>query len=214
MTALVIGAAKISDYEFIKKYLEKDHIVIACDGGLEHTKNMGIEPDYIMGDFDSVNSEVFDFYKKNRNDIIKYPVKKDMTDMEIGFNFAVEKNADTVIIIGGIGSRLDHTLANCNLLFKAKQLGIKCIIENENNRVMLCGGENAEAVIEGKKGDTVSLVPLGEDVFGISLENMEYPLENYDLEVFSSRCISNVMKGDRAKVKIKKGNLFIIVARD
>ena len=88
MKAVVFANADINDYGFCEKYI-KDAVIICCDGGMRHTMKLGITPDYIVGDFDSVSDEVLEYYRKQDIELKQVPCKKDETDMELGIRHAV-----------------------------------------------------------------------------------------------------------------------------
>ena len=169
MKAVIFGNADINDYSFCTEYL-KDAVIICCDGGMRHTMKLGITPDFIVGDFDSVQAEVLEYYKKQNIELKQVPCRKDETDMELGIRHAADIGADDIVIMGGIGSRMDHTLANIFLLMKINDIGKKGIIVNENNLIMLC---TDKTVVEGKKGDIVSFIPITKETAGVSTEGLE-----------------------------------------
>ena len=210
LKAVIFGNADINDYSFCTEYL-KDAVIICCDGGMRHTMKLGITPDFIVGDFDSVQAEVLEYYKKQNIELKQVPCRKDETDMELGIRHAADIGADDIVIMGGIGSRMDHTLANIFLLMKINDIGKKGIIVNENNLIMLC---TDKTVVEGKKGDIVSFIPITKETAGVSTEGLEYPLNNETLYMNSPRGVSNVMEGNTASYTLKEGLALIIRAKD
>ncbi|MCI1931664.1 MAG: thiamine diphosphokinase [Clostridia bacterium] len=210
MKAVVFGGADIKDYSFCKKYINA--YIVACDGGMSHCMALKIKPNVIVGDFDSARDDVLEYYRDKKIPIKQFPCRKDETDMELGLEAAIEAGADDITIIGGIGSRLDHTMANCQLLYILLKKGIKAKIVNENNEIRLI---DKDIAIEGHKGDIVSLIPMTENVCGVTTKNLEYPLNDAKLN-FGSRLIavSNVMTSDRAFVSIKSGLLYVMKCHD
>ena len=212
MKAVIFAGAKITDYGFCQEYLEGAEIIICCDGGLEHTKKMGIVPHYIVGDFDSVSQEVLEYYKAKNIPIFQFPARKDETDMQLGIQLALEKGATDLILFGGIGSRFDHTLANAHLLLGLLKKGIRARLVDENNCVELT---DKPITIHGKKGDFVSTIPLSMMVKGITLTGFEYPLTNRDLALDDDLlAVSNVMAKEEATIELKEGYLFVIRSKD
>ena len=94
MKALVFAGAEIWDYSFCKAYMDGAGVVICCDSGLRHAKALGIRPDYIVGDFDSVSPEVWDYYKGQGIPVRQFPARKNETDMELGVLLALELGAN------------------------------------------------------------------------------------------------------------------------
>lgn len=212
MKAVLFAGAAITDYNFCEKYLQGADCIICCDGGMHHAKALGITPDYIVGDFDSVRPEVLEEYRNMGISIRQFPTHKNETDMQLGMLLALELGAMELVLIGGIGDRFDHTLANAHLLLYLLKKGVRGILVNEKNRVELI---DHEVTLHGQAGDLVSTIPLSMLVEGVTLEGLEYPLVDYDLALDDKLvAVSNVMIGTEAKVKIRKGYLFVMQTRD
>ena len=212
MKAVLFAGAAITDYSFSEKYLQNADWIICCDGGMHHAKALGITPDYIVGDFDSVRPEVLEEYRNMGISIRQFPTHKNETDMQLGMLLALELGATELVLIGGIGDRFDHTLANAHLLLYLLKKGVRGILVNEKNRVELI---DKEVTLHGQAGDLVSTIPLSMLVEGVTLEGLEYPLVDYDLALDDKLvAVSNVMTGTEAKVKIRKGYLFVMQTRD
>ena len=144
--------------------------------------------------------------------IRQFPTHKNETDMQLGMLLALELGATELVLIGGIGDRFDHTLANAHLLLYLLKKGVRGILVNEKNRVELI---DQEVTLHGQAGDLVSTIPLSMLVEGVTLEGLEYPLVDYDLALDDKLvAVSNVMTGTEAKVKIRKGYLFVMQTRD
>lgn len=212
MKAVIFAGAKISNYAFCKEYLEGAHVLICCDGGLHHTKALGLMPHYIVGDFDSVSQEVLDYYKEKGIPIRQFPARKDETDMQLGIALALEKGATDIILLGGLGSRFDHSLANAHLLLGLLKKGIRARLVDENNCVELV---DRPITIYGKIGDLVSTIPLSMMVKGITLTGFEYPLINRDLALDDDMvAVSNVLAKEVATIDFTEGYLYVIRSKD
>ncbi len=201
MKAVIIGGGSIGDCEYIKSKINPGDYIICADGGYDHAVRLGVAPDVIIGDFDSVSCLPSDTEK------IKYPVRKDFTDGEIAVKYAVEHGFDEVLLLGMTGDRADHTITDILLLTQCKS---GCVID-DNNEIYLLRGS---VTVHGKAGDTVSIVPVGGNVEGIVTENLEYPLNNETLYFGESRGVSNVMTKDSCAVTAKKGLGLIIKVRN
>ncbi len=208
---ILFGSAVIEDYHFCRRYMEADAVIICCDGGMKHTRKMGIRPDYILGDFDSVDTETLDFYKEMGIEMKEFPSRKNQTDLELGLNFAIDLGCGEVVIFGALGSRLDHTLANLHLLKYALDKGVTALLADEKNCIRLI---KSHTVLKGKKGDIVSAVPMSEMVYGITNRGLEYPLHDFDMPLGSTRGVSNVMEGEEAEISLREGYLFVIQSKD
>lgn len=211
MKAVIFGGANINDYSFCEEYI-KESIVVCCDGGMRHAFKLGIIPDVIVGDFDSADSSTIDYFKSKNVPFKTYPTHKDETDIELGLDAAMEKGATDITIIGGIGSRIDHTLANCHLLLYLLKKGINARIVNENNEIVVI---DKKAEISGNAGDLVSVIPLSMEVRGITTKGLEYPLHNAVLTIDDRLiAVSNVMLDSTAEVTVEEGYLFVMRCKD
>lgn len=215
MKIVILGNGEIKDRNLLHDNIEIDDLVICCDGGLNYAFEEGILPKCIIGDFDSVSPQVLKFFESKNIPIKKFPSKKDFTDMELCLEFAItlskEVNAEEILILGGLGSRFDHSLANANILLKAVKSGVKASLLNEQNRVYLI---NKEIEIAGKENYFVSLLPFSEKVKAVTTEGLGYELDKQDMTFGVSLGVSNYMTKSIAKITIEDGYLFVIVARD
>ena len=213
MKTLIITGGKINK-NFAKKYLKsnKYDIIIAVDKGLETIDYLKLEPQYILGDFDSVNTKILEKYKTQNIKIIKLNPEKDLTDTHSAIDLALEIKSTEITILGAIGTRLDHTMANIHILKQALDKNIKAKIVNEKNEIELI---NKEIII--KKDDNykyVSIIPLTTNVTGITIEGMKYIINDYTLSIGDSLGVSNEQIGKEAKISIKTGILVVIKSKD
>lgn len=203
MTALIVGNGEVS--EKIKPLLPENAYVICADGGFRHMDKLGLTPDIVIGDMDSVKADL------HGEKTIVYPVRKDFTDSEIAVNYAIDNGFSDLVLIGFTGTRTDHTLTNLFLLKGISELGARAEIIDEHNIIRYAEKEN---IIRGKKGDIVSIIPIGGDVSGITTEGLDYPLFSETLEFGKGRGVSNVMTGDECRITVKNGSALIIKSKD
>lgn len=201
MRAVIIGSGSIKDCGYIKSKIRQDDYIICADGGYDHAAKLGITPDILIGDFDSVSQ------LPEETEKIKYPARKDFTDGEIAVKYAAEHGFDEILLLGMTGDRADHTLTDMLLLTQCKS---GCLIDDNNEIYLL----RDRVTLYGKTGDTVSIIPVGGDLEGITTENLEYPLNNETLYFGESRGVSNVMTADKCVITAKKGTGFIIRVRN
>lgn len=169
-------------------------------------------PDYILGDFDSIDKKVLEKYKTQKIKINELKPEKDFTDTEEAINLAIKLKSSEFVIIGAIGTRIDHVLANINVLKIALDNNIKAKIINEHNEIELI---NNELIIEKNNlYKYISIMPLTTQVKGITITGMKYPLENYTLTIGNSLGVSNEQIEKTAKIKVKDGILIVIKSRD
>ena len=188
--------------------------IIVCDRGLEALYQLKIIPNHVVGDFDSVSSEVLEFYKKQTQIIFHtYNAEKDNTDTDIALKLATRLKSSKITILGALGKRMDHAIANIHILKDALYAEIPCKILDEYNRIYLI---NKETTLEKEKvyGKYVSLIPLTSTVEGLTLTGFKYPLNEYTLPIGTSLGISNEIIEDRAYIKMKKGILIAIESKD
>ena len=212
MKVIIFAGAKIQNYDFCKEYIQGADLIICCDGGMEHAKNLQVKPDYIVGDFDSVKEDVFAYFKAMNIPTYTFPTQKDETDMQLGIEVAIKEGGTDLILFGGIGDRFDHTLANAHLLLGLVKKGIRARLVDEKNCVELI---DKSMTVYGKAGDLVSTIPLSMVVEGLTLQGFAYPLEKKDLRLDDEVvAVSNVLLDKVGQVEIEKGYLFVICSRD
>lgn len=213
MKTLIITGGKINK-NFAKKYLKsnKYDIIIAVDKGLETIDYLKLQPQYVLGDFDSVNTKILEKYKTQNIKIIKLNPEKDLTDTHSAIDLALGIKSTEITILGAIGTRLDHTMANIHILKQALDKNIKAKIVNEKNEIELI---DKEIII--KKDDNykyVSIIPLTTNVTGITIEGMKYIINDYTLSIGDSLGVSNEQIDKEAKISIKTGILVVIKSKD
>ncbi|MBN1963425.1 MAG: thiamine diphosphokinase [Anaerolineae bacterium] len=182
--------------------------LIAADGGLRHVEVLGLTAHAVIGDMDSVDEETLARHAARGAAILRYPSQKDETDLELALRYAAEQGADWLRIIGGMGGRLDQTLANVLLL-------ILPLCDGRDVR-LVAGGQAAwimqpgEHVLHGAVEDTLSLIPLGGDAAGVSTGGLRYPLRDETLRFGAARGISNVFVEPVATVRLRAGVLLAV----
>lgn len=210
MKSCIILNGKIRDYKKIKNIIinEKYDYIICADGGANHAYGMEIMPNYIIGDLDSIDKDIIDYYKKDGVKFEQFPSKKNETDSELCIYLAKQLQTEELHLIGALGGRIDHTIANINLLYYIRSMNIipKIISEDEEIYIAI----NEEIIVEGQKGNTVSVIPIKGDAKGVTLHNLEYPLNDYCMEFSVPLGISNVMLDSNCRIGVIEGNLIVI----
>lgn len=184
--------------------------IIAVDKGLEILNKCKIQPNYIIGDFDSVNKDLIQKYKNNK--IIKLNPEKDFTDTHMAIKLALKLKSNYITIIGAIGTRMDHTIANIHILKECIERKIMCEIINQNNKITLI--DKPCYINLEKEYKYISLIPLTTNATGVTLEGFKYPLKNATLSIGESIGVSNEQIEQKAKIELKKGILICIKSRD
>lgn len=196
---------------------EEKNLVIAADKGLLYAKEADISVDRILGDFDSLPTGILDEYREKGIPIRTYPPEKDYTDTHLALMWALEEGADKVTILGGTGSRFDHSFANIGLLSYLLANGVEGEIIDSNNRIFMMDRSHTGIKILEKnteKPEYISLIPYTERVTGITLSGFKYPLTDEILEIGISRGISNELLESTGTIKIEEGILMVVRSVD
>ncbi len=188
--------------------------VIAVDGGLEAAEALGLMPDAVVGDFDTVSAEVFARYQKIGIHIEIHKPEKDCTDTELALLYALSlPEVSQIVILGGLGRRFDHAMGNVQILFHALKRKVPCCMVDFYNRISLLDG-----VLEIEKsriwGRYISLIPFTEQVKGVTLTGFKYPLTKAALTFGNSLGISNELLEERGRIEVEEGVLVYIESRD
>lgn len=192
MKIAIITGGYIND-TFVFDFLEKNQInkTIAGDSGMEFFYRNKLQPDIIVGDFDSAKSEIVSFYRQNKEiKIINFRPEKDETDTELALKIALDEVPNEIYLLGATGSRIDHMLGNIYLLQKALKKGISCCIVDEHNRISLLIKQKI-VLAQEQFGNYISLLPLGNQVKGVTLKGFKYPLYQHTLTNDTSLGVSN-----------------------
>lgn len=200
----VISGAPEENLSYYGKYLN-DRYIICADSGYKKCLRFGASPDLIIGDFDSSECPNSDC------ELVTLNPRKDYTDTFHCVMEAVERGYNDIVILGGIGSRLDHTYSNILSVVYCFERNIVCSLVNEKNVLCIVSGET---VI--KKGDFkyFSLFALFEKCEGLSISGAEYNLDCVDIEPSQQFTQSNEFKDDEVKIVIKKGKIILILSND
>ncbi|SEF67679.1 thiamine pyrophosphokinase [Caloramator fervidus] len=203
---VIFNYGRLSNENLLKMELKDCDIILCADSGGNYAYDLGIIPHFLIGDFDSIDNKILSYYQKLGVKIIKYPVEKDYTDTELCINKAIELGAEKICLIGGIGGRIDHTLANIHLLNFILEKGVFGYIVTDEFYIYLCKDYIS---IEGKIGDIISLLPINGDARGLFSDGLKYELNNTDLCFGRALGVSNVMIKERCNIKVSKGRVLV-----
>jgi len=193
-----------------------DDLLIAADGGARHCLDLGIEPHIVIGDFDSLEENELAALEKAGAEIVRYPSRKDYTDLELALLAAKERGASEVLILAALGARWDQTVANLLLPAASSRAGMQVRLVDGAQEISFLhsqpGGDGiAYLELHGQPGDIVSLIPVGGEAGGITTWNLEYPLDDEALYFGSTRGISNVLTKPDGRVSLRSGVLLVVV---
>ena len=208
-TVCIISGGTITDKAFVKKMLnrESNAVIVCADSGARHCEALGVIPSVIIGDMDSIDEELLSVYEAKGSKILRYPKSKNETDTELALIHAFSMMPHRIHIVGALGSRIDHGLANISLLVAGIERGIDIRIL-DNGCELFAVSESA--VITGAHGQTVSLLSLTEETTGITLAGFEYPLANARMAQGHPYGISNRLIGSEGRISVKTGCLLVI----
>lgn len=212
---IIISGGAIDD-EFVLQMLKEiqAEYLIGVDRGIEFLYDHQVMPTHIVGDFDSVKAEIVEFYQKEtRVPIRKFRPEKDASDTEIALRLAIELGVQKLWIFGGTGTRLDHVMANIQILKIAHDCGVKACLIDACNRISLAEKEVCLPRQESF-GDYFSVFPFGGMVEDLSIEGAKYPLSHYKLCPDSSMCVSNEIQDDEVKITFPEGMIILMETRD
>ena len=195
--------------DFAPTPLPPHDAIIAADGGARHVKALGLIPDEIVGDLDSLSEDEIAGYDRAGSGIHRYSPEKDETDLELALDFAAQHGAGKITCYGLFGGRWDMTFANLLLLADPRYAGIELqVVAGDATLYILRGGE--ARTISGRPGDTVSVIPLNGPAEGLTYTGLHWPLEHATLPFASPRGVSNTMAAEKATISLHTGVVVIV----
>ena len=182
----------------------QDAFVIAADGGLRHTKTLGITPNAVLGDFDSLG------YTPEGANV--FPVEKDDTDAMLAVRLGLEQGCDEFLLYGSLdGPRLDHTVANFQTLQFLTDHGAVGYLVGETTMVTVV--KNGKITFPAGLSGTISVFCMGPDAEGVTETGLFYGVENGTLTSGFPLGVSNHFTGEAAEISVKNGSLLVLWER-
>ncbi len=204
MRIIIFANGNLPNLEKARTLLRPDDFIICADGGTRHALALGLTPNVIVGDMDSLPAN---FQTSTFNgEIVLYPKDKNETDLELAIDHAVSLNPDQILILAALGGRMDQTLANIALLADPRLSSFDIRLSDSVEEIFFC---RDQAKVEGRSGDIVSLIPWQGEVTGVFTENLRWHLHHETLYPDKTRGISNEMTADVATIQIRSGLLLI-----
>lgn len=186
-------------------------VIICADGGAEQCRQLGVIPDLIVGDLDSMASPCHDHFTSLEVEIHRHPARKEATDLDLALNEALKLTPTEISIVGGLGGRWDMSIANIMLAASPRLKGCRITLLGDHTELHVLH-PGPPHPLPSARGKTVSLIPLNGPVEGITLQGFEYPLLNHRLEFGSTRGVSNIVTTDAATITQKTGVLLCVVS--
>ena len=198
--------------QFMDKLVSKNAVCFCADGGANFAFKYGKIPEVIVGDLDSIEKKVLEYYKSKNILIKKFPKDKDFTDFELILKeinkISENKNfVEKIFVVGGLGKRIDMTLSNLFIMEKYKNL----VFLQENEEIFYA---EKSFVLKNKKECEFSIIPISEKVEKLTLKGFKFETDKIDVKRKSSRLVSNVICGDEASVEFESGKMIIILKKN
>lgn len=205
-TAIIANGEMEIDPELVKK-INLCQQKIAVDGGLNHCFTLGVIPDLVVGDFDSVTPEILKKYPTLR--VVASERAKDLTDLEMALKEINISKVGQIRIFGGLGNRIDHTLTNLYLLLR---FPAKIFLETVKEKVFAINSQTKDFELECHSDQILTMIPLYGSVENVSIigetATYSFPLLDNEKTVFSSGPL-----GNKVKIKIGKGEVICILSK-
>jgi len=210
--AIIVANGQVQQDERYNHLVRPDDLIIAVDGGAMVAQQLGLVPQVVVGDMDSLSRQLVSQLEASGCQLVDHPARKDETDTELAVRYALQQGAREILLLGATGDRLDHTLANVFLLDMAWQAGVRAKIVSGDTEVWLLRG-GGELEVDGEPGDIVTLLPVGQDAVGVRSIGLEWALHGDTLRFGPARGVSNVMTAAQAQVALREGVLLVFRVR-
>ncbi|MGI6144250.1 MAG: thiamine diphosphokinase [Clostridia bacterium] len=205
---IIISGGLWEDDEYHRQVLQEAEMIICADSGAGYALRLGIIPNIVIGDLDSLaKNELAELQKQGVVEFIQYPQEKDYTDTHLALQKALELGYQRIEMLACLGGRFDHALSNVMLLTipQVRDLDIR-ILEPTQELFLV----KPKMKIAGKKGDVISLLPLSPEVTGITSTGLYYQVPQGMLTMGVSLGVSNVFTEDVIELSFEKGLLLAI----
>lgn len=202
---VIFGGGQIGDPEQIKNLVRQEDYLICADSGYRHCVQLGFSPQLVLGDFDSYAGVV-----QSDCELLRYPIEKDDTDTMLAVKQALQRGYERLVLVGMLGGRLDHTLANIQTLVYAVEHGAAAqIIDSSCYITVIKGGQTAQ--IPYQQGFHFSVFCHSDCASGVCIRHAKYELEDAPAhQRFSHRGQQFLFGGTAAQISVKQGILVIL----
>jgi thiamine pyrophosphokinase len=207
---VIFANGDLPDLNKARALLRRDDFILCADGGLSHVLALGLVPNLVLGDMDSVAKSDLQQMRDAEVQIELFPPDKNETDLELAITRTIELNPTQILIVAALGGRLDQTLSNIALLTNPARSNMDIRLDDGVEEIFIC---RDQVQIYGRGGDLVSLIPWGIAVHGIQTQGLRWPLRNETLYPDKTRGISNEMLSESASIKIESGLLLVVHRR-
>lgn len=192
----------------IQHVVRRADLVVAADGGARYALNAGVVPDLVIGDMDSLGEELVREVERRGASLERYPLRKDKMDGHLAVLAARKRGASAADFLCAMGGRPGALFAVPHILLAAERIGLRSTVVADWGRMFVI--EAGSRAVEGDPQDSVSVFPLSGPAAGVTLEGLEYPLENATLEPGDTLGFHNELIGNEARVSVGKGALLVV----
>ncbi|HBP37667.1 MAG TPA: thiamine diphosphokinase [Clostridiales bacterium] len=219
MRCLVVLSGEICDDEAARLWLQTADRVICADGGARHLRRLGVRPDLLVGDLDSIAADDLSWIREQQVPVSRFPAMKNETDSELAIQAALADlpgppEQHEGVILGVTGSRPDHVLANQLLAGRLAGEGWRLILtDGRSTTYTLAGGQtlNLDLPVQANPPWIVSAIPITDEIAGLTYQGLEYPLTDARLNRGSTRGLSNRPVSPAVRITLALGVLLIVV---
>lgn len=204
---VIITAGELGDPQRYQGAIRPGDFVICCDGGYAHAQTLGVQPDLILGDFDSYEGELPAGIPTEGFSSIK-----DDTDTMLAIKEAIHRGYEEVLLLAALGGRMDHSFANLQSLMYLRKAGRQGQIFGARDRAyLLLSGESL--TLPREEGVAVSVFSYGEQAEGVTLQGLFYPLRDATLTSAFPLGVSNHFAAPKAEISVSKGALLVLISQ-
>jgi len=211
MKTVIVSGGSPPSLSLLQNELKSADTLICVDSGGDFLMKCNIVPDYLIGDFDSINTNSLEYFKDSECKVQKYPTDKDFTDSQLALELALKLNSKSIILLGCTGTRIDHVLGNLGLLKTCLLKKVEAFIKDDNNTIMLT---DKPIKIFGEPGSTFSVQAFSQAVTDLTIVGSKYPLKNHKLSLGDPLTISNQFLKNEVSVEFTSGLLMVLFSRD
>lgn len=209
--AIIVTGGNPPSKDILLRYIDENSFIIGIDKGCNALREYNLIPNLILGDFDSINRDILNYYKDLQVEILKFPPEKDYSDTDLGYEISKERGFKDIIIFGATGTRMDHFLGNLGILLKALRENIKVQLIDNNNKMFLV---KENAILKGKLGDVISFHALCDEIKNFSIYGAKYELRNYNMTLLEPRAICNEFLDKDIEITFDSGIILVIYSND
>lgn len=206
--AVIFVNGHLEEYSWLQQQIRSDDYLIGADGGTRHCLALDRLPHVVVGDMDSLPADVLSQLAEQGVIIERHPARKDKTDLELAIERAILDGVTEVLLVGALGGRLDQTFANLLVSARREWTVPVRLADGSQTAQVLRSGECF--TIQAAVGSLISVIPLSQEVTGITYTGLEYPLTNATLPLGSTRGISNRVVAPQATICIQSGVLLVV----